>query len=66
MSRAQGIRTLFLGEQIASQTETLPIAGKGLPGIGTHRSRCEQSRPDLLQTGGELSRIALSAIGHQP
>ena len=61
MSRAQGMRRVS-----ATQTCTPRIASKWMLKIGPHGLRCEQIRPGLRPTGSELSRIALSAIGHQP
>lgn len=66
MSRAQGIRSLLIGEQSVIGTGTFRIDGKGLPRIGAHRLRCEPIRQGVGPADSEFARTALSAIGHRP
>ena len=54
MSRAQGVRTLFVGEQ------AVPQPGRERPGLGPRGLRGEKPR-----RYGTPSRTALIAFGHQ-
>lgn len=61
MSRAQGIRTLFIGKRAAPQTCTLRMTSSKMADLRRHGLRAETER-----RLGTLSGIALPAIGHQP
>lgn len=71
MSRAQGIRTLFIGKQAATQTGTPRIqiacdqnrkqTGKCMPELGARGLRGKKAR-----RSGAPPSTALIAIGHQP
>jgi len=61
MSRAQGVRALFVGKQAAPQTGIPRMTGRLMPDLGARGLRGETAR-----RSGAPRRTALIAIGHPP